>query len=390
MIIYNKKSLANLYVQQQAKEARDFGLITDQEVKNIKDKYPSGFYTPNLFVGIGFFILTWLACLFLGGFLTLMFEGLHVTKYAIWPVILGLCSYAALEFAVKEKQLYRAGIDDALLLLTTLLLTGAFIFALPNSSNQNLFISLFIFLTSLYFTLRFAHSVMAIATCLSLLAAVFFAWSKAGPIGEATMPFVMMLSSFFIYFATLRAKKYDQHIDYRTCLNAIQVLSLFTLYVSGNYYVVQKLGNVLHHLPQETDLPLPFGWFFWLWTILLPCAYIALGIRKKSLLILRTGLILIAAAAVTFRHYYNLLPPEYVLVIAGTILILLSISIIKYLSFPRWSFTYIKPNAKHWSNNIQLEALTVAGTAHVPAMPASQADRFGGGSFGGGGASSDF
>jgi uncharacterized membrane protein len=145
-------------------------------------------------------------------------------------------------------------------------------------------------------------------------------------------------------------------------------------------------------MPMENNSPLPAGWFFWAWTILLPLAYIGLGIKNKSLLLLRTGLLLVVAAALTFRNYYHLLPAEYALVISGTLLLLVSGWLIKFLKAPKNGFTYAQRGSRHWASNIQLESLLIAQAAtHTSsAPPAPSTDRFGGGSFGGGGASSDF
>jgi len=121
MIIYNKEGLANLHVQQHADTAHDAGLLTALELKNIKENYPTGFYTPNLAIRIGFFILTLIGGLFTGVVLSLVFSATHIIEHPVWPFLLGLGSYAVLEFFVKENSLFRSGIDDALLWLTAAL-----------------------------------------------------------------------------------------------------------------------------------------------------------------------------------------------------------------------------------------------------------------------------
>lgn len=391
MIIYNKAGLANLHIQQQADAAHDAGLLTAPELKNIRENYPTGFYTPNLAIRIGFFILTLIGSLFIGVILSLGFGATHIIEHPVWPFLLGLGSYAALEFFVKENHLFRSGIDDALLWLTAALLAGSFIWAVSDKTNQYLFVSGFILLLSLYFTIRFLDSIMSVVACLAFLAFMFFAWSKVGTIGEATMPFVMILLSFFSFYGARKAEKDPKNIDYQSCLFFIQLTSLLTLYAAGNYLVVQKLSNQLHHLAMENGSPLPAGWFFWAWTMLLPLAYMGLGIKNRSLLLLlRTGLLLIVAAALTFRNYYHLLAPEYALIISGTLLLLLATWLVKYLKTPKKGFTYAQRGSRHWANNLHLESLLVARAAHAPAAPAATNDRFGGGSFGGGGSSSDF
>jgi NADH:ubiquinone oxidoreductase subunit 6 (subunit J) len=170
----------------------------------------------------------------------------------------------------------------------------------------------------------------------------------------------------------------------------VQIASLVTLYLAGNYYVVQKLSNVLHDLPQDSSQSLPFGWFFWLWTLALPLVYVGLGVKKKSIIHLRLGLLLLAAAAFTFRNYYQLLPAEYVLVIVGAALLLIAIAAMKYLKTPKSGFTYVQRGSRHWANNINLESILVAGASPTATVPSNNPSPFGGGSFGGGGASGSF
>ncbi|RYY25633.1 MAG: hypothetical protein EOP41_05070 [Sphingobacteriaceae bacterium] len=390
MIIYNRTGLANLHIRQQAEKAHEAQLITTPELISIKEKYLTGFYTPNLVVRIGFFILTLIASLFAGLILSLMFDATHITNHPIWPLLLGLATYAVLEFLVKEKRLFKAGIDDALLWQTAALLAGSCIWAMENNSNGNLFNAGFILLLSLYFTLRFADTLMSVIAGLSCFALVFFTWSKAGTIGEITMPFVIMLCSFLLFYATKKAEKDARTINYPDCLACVQLISLLTLYAAGNYFVVLTLSSLLHDLPADNHTPLPFSWFFWLWTILVPFVYVWLGIKIKNLMLLRIGLVLVAAGALTFRLIFHLLPTEYALVFSGAGLLALTITLIKYLKTPKNGFTYAQRSSKHWVHNLNLESLIVAQAAQPPSAPAPEADRFGGGSFGGGGSSSDY
>ncbi|RYE27748.1 MAG: hypothetical protein EOP42_18800 [Sphingobacteriaceae bacterium] len=390
MIIYHHKSLANLYIQQQAEKAHNAHLITSPELNNIKENYPVNFYTPNLVIRIGFFVLTLIGCLFAGLLLSLIFEGTHITDHAVWPLLLGLGTYAVLELIVKEKRLFKAGIDDALIWQTAALLAGSFAWAVADKNNEYLFVSGFVLLLSLYLTLRFADTLMSAVAFLSFLALIFFSWSKAGTIGEMTMPFVMMLISFLIFYRAGKAQKDAKFINYYKCLACVQLISLLTLYAAGNYFVVLMLSSQLHNLPAGNNADVPFSWFFWLYTMLVPFVYSWLGIKNKSLLLLRTGLLLVALAALTFRMIFHVLPTEYALVLSGTVLLLSAFMLIKYLKTPKNGFTYTRRSSKHWVNNINLESLIVAQAAHAPSAPAPDTERFGGGSFGGGGSGSDF
>jgi hypothetical protein len=203
MIIYDKGGLANLHIQEQAAAALDTGLLEKQELNQIKEAYPTGFYTPNLLVRIGLFILISVGWLFAGMFLSLILQDLHVIDQPMWPVFLSMCTYAAAEFFTKINRLYRSGIDDALIWISAALLTGGIIWALENNPSENLLVSTFILALSFYLTLRFADPLMAMISFLSLLAAVYFAWNKAGAVAEATMSFVIMAVSFVTWFRSL-------------------------------------------------------------------------------------------------------------------------------------------------------------------------------------------
>jgi hypothetical protein len=76
---------------------------------------------------------------------------------------------------------------------------------------------------------------------------------------------------------------------------------------------------------------------------------------------------------------YDLLHTEYVLVIGGTIVLLVAISLLKYLKIPKNGFAYAKPGAKHWLNNIHLESLIIDNTTSMQSAPTPQTDHFGGG-----------
>jgi len=393
MIIYAKNGLANLKIQEQAEAACDKGLLTELELNKIIENYPTGFYSPNLFGRIGFFILTILGGSFAGSLLSLLFGAMRVFEQAGWFLFLGIIAYVALELFTKRLNLYKSGIDNAMLWMAAALFLIAFMMAIDDhkQTDHSLGISIFVALLSAYFVLRFLSAGMSIISCLAILAVVFFAWKEFGAIGEATMPFVIMLVSYLIYYTSTRITRNSKFIYYETCLLLIQITSLITLFLSGNYFVVQKLSNELHHLPMDSNLSLPFGWFFWIWTILLPFGYIALGVKNQSLMLLRIGMILVVAAICTFRYYYHILSTEHALVLGGAVLLALITTLINYLKHPKLGLIYATRSNRRDEDNLNLEGIVVAGaSSHTTSSATDPGTRFGGGSFGGGGSSGDF
>jgi len=159
------------------------------------------------------------------------------------------------------------------------------------------------------------------------------------------------------------------------------------LYAAGNYYVVQTLSDELHGQTKAISL----GAFFWTWTIVLPFVYIWFGIKKKNVILLRIGLSLVAAAAVTFRTYYHIFPLDVTLTMVAAIILGVVYLVTKYLKTPKHGFTLAEPTETHLMDNLKIESLAVAQTfSHAPSAPADKGTKFDGGDFGGGGSSDSF
>ena len=103
---------------------------------------------------------------------------------------------------------------------------------------------------------------------------------------------------------------------------------------------------------------------------------------------MRTGLILIAIAAVTFKNYYHVLPIENTLVLIGLVTLGGSYWVIRYLKTPKYGFTSEELQQDTIAGGINVESLIIA-TSQLDA-PQGTENRFGGGDFGGGGSSSSF
>lgn len=391
MIAYNKTWLANLLLQNEVKQDLQNGCITDAEFKAIAAKYPVGFYTPNLFVRVGLFILTCVIISFSNGLLTLLLASTDLIETPAWFLVLGIFSYAALEFMVNSNHHYRSGVDDALLFISACLFATGFAILFYHNKAGMYYLPLtgMIFLLNLYFTIRFADVLMATVSCIALLAFVFFGWTRIIPGGLTTVPFIMMLASAGLYWLSFSYNKKVPFIHYQNCLIIAQVISLATLYAAGNYYIIQTLSDELNGGRASSSIP--FGTVFWVWTIGLPLVYVGFGVKRKDTILLRTGLLLIAAAVVTFRAYYHILPVDIMLVIAGAVILGIAYGVMKYLKTPKHGFTYAETNDPNLMDHLKIESLLVAETfSTAPSAPADIGVKFGGGDFGGGGSSSNF
>ncbi len=389
MISYNKTWLANLHLQEQLKKDLNHARITQAEFKAIVEKYPVEFYTPNIFARIGLFILTFIIVAFTDSLLTLMASSSDIFENSGWYFFLGALTYIALECIINIKNHYRSGVDDALLYITAGQFAVAFyVMLFRNQEPSGIIIAGIVFIISLYLTLRFADMLMSAVCCISLFAIIYFGWTAALASGLITLPFVMIIASAAVYwFAKLLVVKTD-YINYQNCLKVVQLVGLIVLYAGGNYYIIQTLSVEISNKPG----PVPFGMFFWVWTILIPFIYIGSGIKKKDSILLRTGLLLVTAAAVTFRNYYHILPVDIALTMVGLIVQAIVYGVMKYLKTPKHGFTYADQEEANLMDQLKVESLLIAETfSHAPSAPVNNDGvKFGGGDFGGGGSSSSF
>lgn len=394
MIIYNQSWLKNLVIKEQIHHELRSEDITTEELKNIETAYPIGFYSPNIFVRIGLFILTSVIFSFSSGLISLIFLGSQAGGQATWCLVMAIAGYVALEMIVRQNNHFNSGADDALMWICGGFTIAAFFFYTEKAFNQHndttqiLFTSGFILLLALYFTLRFANPLMAVICFLALLIFLAVTWNHTGTFGTATLPFFVMILSGLSYFFSSQSMRSLKTIYYRNCLKWLQVAGLLIFYLAGNYYVVQQLGDILYGSGVAKTYHVPMPWLFWTWTVLMPFVYIGFGIKKKDVILLRTGSLLIAAAAFTFRNYYHVMPIEATLVLLGIIMLSIAYGLIRYLKTPKNGITYEDLDENSLSDNLKIESLVVSS---IPtSTPGATADRFGGGSFGGGGSSGNF
>jgi hypothetical protein len=358
--------------------------ISKEEAENIKLKFPVAFYTPNIFIRIGLFILTGIVVSFSFSLFSMPFMGSFENAWKGLMLFFAILTYAALEFMIQKNKHYKSGVDDALMWYFAVMLFASISLIIDAGALTNCILA---FIISFYCLLRFADRIMSAVTFFSFLGILFFVFSDHLGISKAIIPFVLMAASAAIYFLIKALERKEQLKNYASCFTIISIVSLFSFYAAGNYYVVREVNNEMFHLTNDGSLP--FGWLFWIFTILIPIVYIVRGIQKKDVLFLRIGLVLIAAMVLTIRYYHSIVPVEVAMTIGGSILLLLSYALIKFLKQPKFGFTYAELNKENNFEKLQIESLVIAETLSQQTT-ATETTKFGGGSFGGGGAGGEF
>ena len=301
-------------------------------------------------------------------------------------IFFAIVCYAILELFVKAKNYYNAGIDN--ILMVSILVFILSVLFIEDFNNQYLVAAAIATIVSLWLCVRFTDACMAMLAYTALFLLIFLLYIKAGDIAKATAPFVMMIVSAIVYFLMNKLHKTERLLFYKSSFQSVMLLTLITFYACGNYFVVKELSNEMFGLNLGLDDPIPYGWVFWIFTIVIPPAYIFYGIKKKELLFIRTGLLLVVITIFTVRYYYAILDAEIAMMIAGLILIVITYVLVKYLKTPRHGFTF--ENTGFVSRELlNAEALIIAQTFGEK-KSAEHHFEFGGGSSGGGGATGGF
>ena len=385
MIAYNKIWLDNLVAREEVAEAFYINAISIEEKQQADTIFTIGFYSPNYFIRAGLFILTIIIGCFSLGLLSLILLSTIERSFGGLLIFFGFLSYAALEFFVRIKSHYKSGVDDALLWITGICLFSGLNIIADISAATN---ALIIFMLTAYFFLRFTDMLMSAISGVALLAVVFLNYIPFGSMAKATAPFLLMLVTTFIYFFIKKIMQQDKVRYYRQCCIILQIAMLACFYVVSNYYVVQETANSLFGNALNNTGNILLGWLFWIFTICTPFIYIIWGVQKKDSMLIRVGLLLIAAIVFTIRYYHALMPVEAVMLLGGILLMVISYSLTKYLKKPKNGFTSAEINNGRLKDSMNIEGLVIAET-----FAGAEADinpTFGGGSFGGGGASGDF
>ena len=386
MIAYNNVWLNNLFIQQETDKACAGTTITGAESAAIKKAYPVGFYMPNIFVRAGLFILTLIIASFSLGLFSLIFISARLESFGALSVFFGLIAYGALEFMVSKKH-YKSGVDDALMWMTVSFIVGGLNGATHVSEPGN---AILIFIIALYLSIRFTNMLMAAAAFIALLAIVFFSYLRLGEIAKATMPFLLMIVCAIVYWLIKKQSVKAKWKLYANCLTLVSMVALICFYIAGNYFVIRETSIAMFNLDLKEGESIPFGWLFWIFTVMVPLLYIFRGIQKKDVVFLRTGLLLVAAIIFTVRYYYHIVSAEAAMATGGIIMIGIAYALIKYLHAPKYGFTCLEQTDKMFIDKLQIESLVIAQTFSAASQPGTDDVQFGGGSGGGGGATGDF
>ncbi len=400
MIAYNKDILEQLAIKEKARYWFSNGQINVTDMAAIFKMYPLTVYKPNIFIRLGLFVFMLYMVSAAMGFFTLFTVAIFSvldTMTGYWIVINlifgGLCFFF-LEKFIQWRNWYGNGMDDALLyagLSFTGATLGISIFSTDMNEENSFLLWFLLMLPVLIFSvMRYIDRIATIVALVCLYSLVFILLMKLGSVAKFIIPFAFMILSAIMFVVFQKMIKEQKHIHYSKCLYVARTVVMLVFYVSGNYYVIRESSIEFFDMSLTEGEDIPFAFFFYLFTAIVPLVYLYLGLKQKDRYAVWSGLLLIAAAALTFKYYFSLGHPEITLTLAGLVMIALAYISIRYLKTDKYGLTFKDdPNETNFLK-ANAEALAIAQSFGSAATAQQTGVEFGGGKFGGGGSGSTY
>jgi hypothetical protein len=387
MIAHDKQLLSDLSLLNEANSLKNAGFISKEQRDLIK-KQLSHFKTQsNILVRLGFFLLGSFLYSSICGAISLLGMAGEEFYFKICCYIFAGIGFAGAEFLANQKY-YGHGLDDAFI-LGTILNVG---FAIGISTEgYELVIAIFMAIAAFVMYRRFLHLPSLVVFCLASSAVLFYGLFEFGPIGKTILPFVAMLVSAGFYFFTKKSIQNLTESYYYKGLLLANCFCLILFYLSCNYLVVRELSVMLLGNEVLPGKDIPFAYFFYAFTLIVPIVYLLQALKTKDRIMLWISFLAIAFSIYTIRFYYSVLPIEVALTLGGVVLFAIAYFSIKKLKEKESGLTF-KPDRINNSNTLlNAEALIVASAFGMkPAVKTESPMEFGGGGFSGGGSEGSF
>lgn len=398
MQAYNIDTIKNSLLKKKAAFWHANKLISDQQYAAILNQYSSSFQTSNVFVKIGLFIFICFITLASLGIYSLLFSSVMYSSdssVGFWVFscfLYGSASFVILEYFIKNKKIYNSGTDEALLYIGLAFLAAGIFMLIDSISFDSPLLFLCTALPFIAFAvIRYADRIATLALSFCVYTILFLVIMKLGYVAKLIMPFALMLFSAVLYFQIKKIKIKSELFYWRSCMEVVETLSLLVFYAACNYFVIRESSVAFFNMNLQPGENIPFAFVFYILTAIVPLAYTYFGLKQKDKTLLWSGLILIAASALTFKYYFSLGHPEIALTISGIVLIGVAYFAINYFKTPKYGITYaeqidedsfLKSNAEAL---IILESLTQKSTQ----LPQDGVE-FGGGQSGGAGSGGNY
>ncbi|PXY41278.1 hypothetical protein DMB65_07695 [Flavobacterium cheongpyeongense] len=389
MIVFDKNKLENSVLIEEADALQSAGFIGKEQLDFMKKQLPALNSHKNILIRIGFFLLgTFLYSSICSAVSLLAISGLD-HYWEIFPFIFGIIGIIGSEF-LAQKDYFSHGLDDAFI-LGTILCFGCAI-TIVTDFNEVLPTAIIVSMVSLIMFLRYLHLLSVLIFYLAFTTTLGYFILEYMEAGQSILPFFMMLYGAGIYFLCKKIINDLTDSYYYNGMLLIKSISLILFYLSGNYLVVRELSASLTGGYYEISPEIPFAFFFWGFTFVVPVLYLVYSLKNRDRIMLWIGFLAIALSFYSFRFYHSVLPIEVALTLGGLIMFATAFFFVGKLKTKESGLTF-KPDRVSNSNTfLNAEAVIIASTFGMKpeAKPAESPMEFGGGGFSGGGSEGSF
>ncbi|PIF70648.1 hypothetical protein [Flavobacterium sp. 2] len=387
MILHNKNLLNNLALVEEAETLESGGFISKEQKKIIKNVLLVFRSQSNILVRLGFFLLGSFLYSSICGAISLIGLSGEDFYFKICCYLFAGVGIAGAEL-LGNQNYYRHGLDDAFIL--GIPLNIGFAVAI-STEGQELSIAVFVAIASFLTYRRYLHPLSMLVFCIASTAVLFYGMFEIGDIGKTILPFVAMLVSAGFYFLTKGKIKNLTEVYFRDGLILANSFCLILFYLSCNYLVVRELSFELLGVDVLPGQDIPFAFFFYAFTFIVPIVYLVQALRTSDRIMLWISFAAIGFSIFTIRFYYSVLPIEVALTLGGLVMFAIAYLSIQKLKNKEEGLTF-KPDRINNSNAIlNAEALIVASTFGMkPEVKTDSPMDFGGGGFSGGGSGESF
>jgi hypothetical protein len=319
----------------------------------------------------------------------------------IFLLIFAAISYAAAEFAVSQARLYRYGIEEALAACSVGLLCAGMQAALfsgrpysPKPEGTEFLVPGAGAIVSLWIWRRFGLPYA------SLAAMIFVLWLPGHWTSSHSAQHLIVAAFYaagLIAVAAVRSRHRFAYLN--DGYSMVEALLWLGIYLVTNLQLssVDLLGHWWSGPRTTTEFSRTFYWATWVLIWCLPPAVLARGLRRKDRFVIAVGAIVAILTLVTNKPYLGWQRHIWDPMLLGALMIGVALFLRRWLAGGpggiRHGFTArrLSGKDKRWMNaGSAAFGLASAHAITLSPQTATHDARFGGGDFGGGGASSDF
>ncbi|MFL6352303.1 MAG: hypothetical protein ACJ74Z_10705 [Bryobacteraceae bacterium] len=402
MRAYSASSEEALRARNLLKDWAGEGFLAETQYQRMEQETVFELRCTNIFLRLVLFLFT---LIIVGASVALFFVVFHsqiATQTAgIFLLIFAAISYAAAEFAVSRARLYRYGIEEALAACSVGFLCLGMQAALfsgrlysPKPQRTEFLVPTAGAMLSLWIWRRFGLPYAPLA------AMIFVLWLTGSWTSSHSAQRLIVVAFYAAGLITVAAVDSRHRFAYlKDEYSIIEALLWLGIYLVINVQLssVPLLGHWWDGSRTTTEFSRTFYWASWVLVWCLPPAVLARGLRRKDRFVIAVGAIVAMVTLITNKPYLGWQQHTWDPMLLGALVIAVALFIRRWLDGApggiRHGFTAkrLSGKDKHWMN-AGSAALGLASAPSITLGPqtASHDARFGGGDFGGGGASSDF